>query len=82
MTTPLLPNRDTPSESGQPNEPTHIARAYACQFAKRINSRFHATKSGGSAGKGKDMNKVNGQSDQVVADQYGNSDDRRHWRVC
>lgn len=53
-------------ESGQPNEPTHIARAYACQFAKRINSLFHATKSDGSAGKGKDMNKVNGQSDQVM----------------
>ena len=53
-------------ESGQPNEPTHIARAYACQFAKRINSLFHAIKSDGSAGKGKDMNKVNGQSDQVI----------------
>src|SRR5438552_18751701 len=53
-------------ESGQPTEPTHIARAYACQFAKRINSLFHAIKSDGSAGKGKDMNKVNGQSDQVM----------------
>jgi multidrug efflux system membrane fusion protein len=40
--------------------------AYACQFAQRINSPFHATKADGSAGRGKNMNKVNGQSDQVV----------------
>ena len=30
-------------ESGQRNEPTHIARAFVCQFATRINSPFHAT---------------------------------------
>ncbi len=53
-------------ESGQRNEPIHFARAYAWQFAKRINSPFHATKSDGSARKGKDMNTVNGQSDQVI----------------
>jgi len=55
-------------ESGQRNEPTHIARAYACEFAKRINSPFHATKADGSAGRGKNMNRVNGQSDQVITE--------------
>ena len=55
-------------ESGQRNEPTHIARAYACEFAKRINSPFHATKVDGSAGRGKKMNRVNGQSDQVITE--------------
>src|SRR6478672_11587757 len=53
-------------ESGQRNEPTHIARACTYQFAKRTNSPFHATKANGSAGKGKNMNKVNGRSDQVI----------------
>src|SRR6476620_2767402 len=55
-------------ESGQRNEPTHIARAYACQFAKRIDSPFHATKADGSAGRGKNMNKVNVLSDQVITE--------------
>src|SRR6266481_4957272 len=55
-------------ESGQRNELTHIARAYACQFAKRFNSPFHAIKADGSAGRGKNMNKVNGQSDRVITE--------------
>src|SRR6476620_11664100 len=55
-------------ESGQRNEPTHIARAYACQFAKRINSPFHAAKADASAGRGKNMNRVNGQSDRVITE--------------
>ena len=57
---------DNPSSTQR--ERARIARAYACQFAKRINSPFHATKSGGSAGTGKAMNKVNGQSDQVITE--------------
>jgi multidrug efflux system membrane fusion protein len=55
---------DNPSSTQR--ERARIARAYACQFAKRINSPFHATKADGSAGTGKAMNKVNGQSDQVI----------------
>ena len=55
-------------ESGQRDDPTHIARAYAFQFAKHINSPFHATKADGSAGRGKNMNKVNRQSDQVITE--------------
>jgi hypothetical protein len=63
---PSSAQREHARESGPTKGVHSFRKAYACQFAKRINSPFHATKSDGSAGKGKDMNKVNGQSDQVV----------------
>jgi multidrug efflux system membrane fusion protein len=65
---PSSSQRERARESGQRNEPIHIARAFAWQFATRINSPFHATKADGSAGRGKNMNKVNGQSDQVITE--------------
>jgi len=63
---PSSSQRERARESGQRNEPIHITRAFAWQFATRINSPFHATKADGSAGRGKNMNKVNGQSDRVI----------------